>query len=212
MAALFEASMPHIRKWEGYYSSISKDRGGETYAGISRKNHPNWAGWPLIDREKLQKGGKLPWNYKIEDYNLELHINAFYRNYWNQSRAGELKTQELADLYFDLAVNSGVGRAAQLLQMAIVRLGVPVAIDKAIGPQTLAAVKKLDPVLLYQALKEERKGYYERLVQKDPTQADFLQGWLRRLASFPDLKKKASLMVLALTVGSAIMVYKYITE
>lgn len=212
MAAQFEVSMPHIRKWEGFYSNSGKDKGGETYAGISRRNHPNWTGWPLVDREKLQKGGKLPWNYKIEDYNLELQVTAFYRNYWQQSKSGNLKDQNVADLYFDLAVNSGMGRAAQLLQKSLNRLGKPVAVDSAAGAQTMSAANSVDPVLLYTTLKDERKAYYDRIVKNDPSQEDFYDGWIRRLNSFPELKKKTSLIVLALAAGSCLLAYKHFQE
>ena len=29
-----------------------RDPGGETWSGISRKNHPRWEGWSLIDQAK----------------------------------------------------------------------------------------------------------------------------------------------------------------
>lgn len=188
--ANFEQVLPHIRKWEGNYANHSKDKGKETYAGISRKNHPNWAGWPLVDKEKLAKGGKLPWNYLIHDYNLELLVKKFYEQYWRDSRAGELKSQDVAHIYFDLAVNSGTGRAARILQQALNSLMVPVVVDGAIGPKTIAAANSVDQVNLYQGIKEERQAWYDKL-KLDPNNQDFYAGWIRRLSSFPDLKKKA---------------------
>jgi len=34
---------------EGGYSNDIDDAGGETYAGISRNNFPDWYGWTIID-------------------------------------------------------------------------------------------------------------------------------------------------------------------
>lgn len=189
--ANFEHVLPHIRRWEGNYSNHSKDKGGETYAGISRKHHPNWPGWPMVDREKLQKGGKLPWNYLIQDYNLEMQVKAFYQQYWKDAKAGEIQHQEAANIYFDLAVNSGIGRASQLLQKALNRLKVqpPLQVDGSPGPKTIAAANVVNGVSLYQAIKEERQIWYDKL-KEDPDNASFYDGWIRRLSSFPDLKKK----------------------
>ncbi|MDR2457828.1 MAG: hypothetical protein LBD41_05040, partial [Clostridiales Family XIII bacterium] len=38
-----------ISEYEGGYSNVPGDLGGETYAGISRKYNPDWQGWETLD-------------------------------------------------------------------------------------------------------------------------------------------------------------------
>ena len=48
----FKKALEHTLKREGCYANHGKDRGKETYKGISRKYHPKWPGWELIDEAK----------------------------------------------------------------------------------------------------------------------------------------------------------------
>lgn len=73
---------------------------------------------------------------------------------------------------FDLAVNSGPGRAARLLQRAL-----GLAEDGVIGPQTLAAAASRDPAATVRALTRERLSFLGRL----PTWKTFGRGWRRRV-------------------------------
>ncbi len=41
----FAATMQH----EQGYANNTKDTGGETFMGIARNKHPQWAGWPIVD-------------------------------------------------------------------------------------------------------------------------------------------------------------------
>lgn len=63
---------------EGGYklTDIKQDRGGQTYAGISRKFHPHWPGWSYIDR------GQVP--------PVSL-VRAFYKEeFWDRLRCDEI--------------------------------------------------------------------------------------------------------------------------
>ena len=212
----FQKALPGILKHEGFYVNHPSDPGAETYAGISRKNWPKWAGWAIVDREKKEQGGRLPRNYKIEDYNLQLLVSSFYRKYWDDARAGEISNQDVAQLYFDHAVNAGIGRAATILQRAIGRSGnLDIVIDGAIGPKTIGAANMADPAKLYPLLMEERKMYYQKLAVQNPALAVFLKGWMNRLASFdiPVATVAAgSGLVLALVLTSAYLAYKGIAH
>jgi len=74
---------------------------------------------------------------------------------------------------FDYGVNSGVARAAKALQRLV-----SVEADGAIGPATLAAVARRDPVALIAALCDERLAFLKSL----KTWAAFGNGWSRRVA------------------------------
>lgn len=73
---------------------------------------------------------------------------------------------------FDLAINSGVGRASKLLQRAV-----GVAADGAIGPATLAAVANANPRELATKICELRLAFLQAL----PTWETFGKGWGRRV-------------------------------
>ncbi len=53
----FQKALAHTLEFEGGYANDPADSGGETFRGISRRNWPQWEGWPLIDQAKV-KGNK----------------------------------------------------------------------------------------------------------------------------------------------------------
>ena len=101
-----------------------------------------------------------------------VEAGAIYRRlYWATVKAEGLPAGlDLA--VFDLAVNSGPGRAARLLQRALGLLE-----DGVIGPKTLDAVASRDPAATVRALTRERLGFLGRL----PTWKTFGRGWRRRV-------------------------------
>ena len=97
----------------------------------------------------------------------------------------------LRHFHMDFAINSGPGRAIIELQETInnLRLGAsPLVPDGRIGPRTIAALNSavqqhgLDHVLT--ALVNNRLYYVRGIVQRDPTQAKFLRGWINRIETF----------------------------
>lgn len=100
---------------EGGYSNDPTDSGGETYAGISRKNFPHWTGWATVDKYKPMKQGQY-----IEDHGLKGLVMMFYEvNFWKPIKGYALESQELANYLYDTAVNMGVGVALQLLKQSL---------------------------------------------------------------------------------------------
>jgi lysozyme family protein len=53
--------------------------------------------------------------------------------------------------------------------------------DGIVGPKTLAAVNNADPKDLFNQIKVQRGMFLYRIVEKDPKQKKFLNGWLNRL-------------------------------
>ena len=60
--------------------------------------------------------------------------------------------------------------------------------DGTLGSSTLEALRLLPLDEVYRRYKEGRVAYYTSLGERFP---DFLQGWLRRANSFPDLCQAA---------------------
>ena len=108
-----------IEKWA--LTNDPTDRGGMTFAGISRKNWPRWEGWYHID-----KGDPVP----------ERLVNDFYRNnFWFPIHGDEIKNQRIATSLFSFAVNAGVSAAVRRAQEAAC-----VAADGVIGKLTIFAL------------------------------------------------------------------------
>lgn len=200
MASFETAYNKYIKPNEGGYVNITADKGGETYAGIARNFFPNWSGWTYIDFIKRTKGTIARYT-KFPD--IQFEVDQFYRDWWTTRRFGEIKSQEVANLIFDFNVNSG--SAIKILQRIV-----GVTADGAMGPATIAAINKMDPAKLHEALKAERLKLYQSLVAKDPTQGVFWDGWMARLASFPTLKAGISIALVMTLIGLGLLgIYMY---
>lgn len=98
-------------------------------------------------------------------------IQQIYRSlYWDRAACDKLPPG--VDLVvFDMALNAGPGRAVKLLQEAVGSTP-----DGGIGPQTLAAVAKQNPLSLIEQYSEARRVFYKSL----GAYVTFGKGWLRR--------------------------------
>ena len=153
-------------KNEGGYilTKVKGDRGGLTYAGISRKYHPNWSGWKLVD-DKALKSPKL-----------HRRVQSFYKKqFWDGIKGDQIKSQEVANTIFDFSVNAGQKVSSKLAQKVV-----GVKPDGVIGPKSLAKINKADPddfKLRFAMAKVER---YAQIVNRDKSQKKFLLGWINR--------------------------------
>ena len=77
--ANFNESFNITLGYEGGYSNDPDDAGGETYKGISRRYHPGWKGWALIDELKskgvfIEEIRKIINVENMDDFDLICHI------------------------------------------------------------------------------------------------------------------------------------------
>ena len=71
----FNESFDIVIKHEGLYSNHAKDKGGETFMGISRVYHPEWDGWEIVDNASFHENKGVLLN----------SVKYFYKtNYWNR--------------------------------------------------------------------------------------------------------------------------------
>jgi|SRR5271167_1771748 len=136
------------------YTNIPGDHGGVTKYGIAQASNPsvNVPALTLADAQQI-----------------------YFNYYWTASHCDKITSGAVAIFQFDMVVNNGGGRAAKILQQAA-----GVTVDGAVGPATLAAVNAIDPATLINSLSSIRATRYNLIVQNDPSQAEFLAGWLRR--------------------------------
>ncbi len=104
----------------------------------------------------------------------------YKKKYWDKCRCDDLP-HGVDFAVFDLAINSGTGRASKFLQTAC-----GVAADGAIGPATLAAVAKMNPRELATKICERRLEFLQAL----PTWGTFGKGWGRRVAETEEIAFK----------------------
>ena len=149
---------------------VKHDRGGQTFAGISRRAHPDWQGWPLID------SGRTPPREMVVDF--------YRREYWDRIHGDDIRDQDVAEMLMSSAVLSGVGRAVKMAQMTV-----EARPDGAMGPRTLSALNNIDPDLFEARFALMRINRYRQIVNNNRTQGKFLLGWMNRV--FGELETRA---------------------
>lgn len=170
----FLAAFPLIAKNEGGYANVAGDTGGETYAGITRKNFPTWGGWSIVDAHQPLKNNQV-----IPGDEMAGLVQSFYKqNFWDNISLDEIDSQQVANFTFDWHVNSGVS-AVKGLQTAA-----GVTADGKIGPKSIAAVNACDEDELMTKLIAARIAFYNAIVARNPSQEKFLKGWINRANSF----------------------------
>ncbi len=177
---------------EGGYVNDPTDRGGETYRGIARKFHPNWAGWVVIDGLKNEPG----WEARLrQDERMGSLVRDFFKQtFWNRISGDELDamSEKVAQEVYDTGVNSGTGTAAKMLQRSLNRLNrneqswPDIAVDGGIGPTTLKTVKEClaqrrGEERLMKCLDGEQYMHYASITDRSPEQERFFNGWLNRV-------------------------------
>ena len=147
-----------------------RDPGGQTCWGISRRYHPDWPGWKLVD------------SGTTSGPTLEQSVSAFYRE--SYSGLWTPLPERVREVAVDTAVNMGHVYAVQCLQDALNRLAGSeyVAVDGQLGPQTKAAIKTVDPSALAFTMAAIRMAEYIRRARKDKAKAVFLSGWINRVS------------------------------
>lgn len=147
-----------VLQHEGGFVNNPKDPGGATNLGVTKKVWEEWVGKPVsIDDMKALTVDDVKPLYKAQ--------------YWDRIRGDGLPAG-VDYAVFDVAVNSGVVRAAKFLQAC---LGLPT--DGIIGPATLAAVEDKNPRQLVTEICDKRLAFMQGL----PIWSTFGKGWERRV-------------------------------
>lgn len=155
---------------EGGYSDRVSDRGGPTKYGVTAATLGAWRklGRPAT-RDEVQR--------------LELpEVRALYRQVYIIGPGFEsITVPALRALVVDDGILSGPTTAIETLQRVL-----GVRDDGVLGPRTRAALDAADPVLVHVRVVKARVVRYAQIVEADPTQAAFIEGWVRRALSFLD--------------------------
>lgn len=180
----YDKTMGH----EGRYANDPDDAGGETYMGISRRYHPHWDGWNIIDDKK---GLGFPTNLAASK-ELDMEVMDFYEAiYWDVNLLDEVPSQSIANEMFDTGVNMGVSRATKFLQKSLNFLNRNGSLfeelieDGDFGTKTLDAVKIIlshnDELVLLTMMNVLQGCHYMKYMKKSPVQEKYARGWFKRV-------------------------------
>jgi lysozyme family protein len=163
----FEKCLEMLLVHEGGFVNHPDDPGGMTNLGVTKKVWEEWVGHDVSEKE-------------MRNLTPTMVAPLYQKKYWNACRADDL-IPGLDYCVFDVAVNSGVGRAIKLLQSSVG--AVP---DGGYGPATAALVQEAekDPERIIELFSAKRLEFLQSL-KAFPT---FGKGWSRRVA---EVKEKA---------------------
>ena len=155
--------VPFVLKHEGGVVNDPDDAGGFTNKGITLKTFRSIYGKDKT-KEDLINITDEQWGHIFKAY------------YWDKFNADKIESQSIANMSVDWAYNAGVGTVAKKIQNII-----GTKPDGIIGSSSLKLINTVqDSKELFEQIKAARIMFYKKLVEKKPTNAKFLKGWLNR--------------------------------
>jgi lysozyme family protein len=157
----FDRALKRTLGFEGGEANHPKDRGGHTYRGVTQRTYDAW---------RRKRNLALRRVTEIEDW----EVRALAREeFWLPCACDQLPAA-LAMAVFDMAYHSGPHDAAMALQRAV-----GVKRDGKVGPHTIAAVRAAGHDVVRRFL-HARAAEIQDILQRDPEQVAFLEGWIVR--------------------------------
>jgi len=158
MKETYKEAMSKVFLDEGGYTNDAADPGGPTNWGIT-----------IHDARMYWKSQATAQDVKEMPQNIAEDI--YDKHYAKPLRYADLPPG-VDYAVLDYGINSGISRSAKVLQGVVGTIR-----DGQIGPITLAAVDKMDPVSIINAIYNERLAFLKRL----NTWPVFGRGWSRRV-------------------------------
>ena len=175
MESRFQYCLSIVIGNEGGYVDHPNDKGGATNYGVTQAVFSRYLSSIGMSERPVSSIRRS-------------EVEAIYHQYWKDACCARLP-DGLDLIVYDMAINSGAGRAIKTLQKT---LGVDV--DGICGRQTLDALHEeivaggvMDVCHEYL---EYRREFYYKLVERDASQKVFLKGWLNRLQHLTSLVDK----------------------
>lgn len=176
--AKFADALAFVLPHEGGYSNRPNDAGGETMYGITVAT--------------ARRNGYLG---PMRDLPLSVAADIYEREYW--PGLDQIENQAVAAKILDIRVNSGVEAGNRIAQLAANTLvEPPTPVDGRWGPDTVLTINSADPAGMLQALADLSAQRYQHIAQTNPSQMEFLKGWLKRALDLPPLTTTTGILLL----------------
>ena len=164
----FEKIFDYLLKVEGGYTNDKNDKGGETTWGITKEEA----------RRKVYNGS-------MKNLTQDFAKRILEKDYYLKNCLNEVKNDKVALSICDWIFNSGKW-ATKKAQVTLNRyFGYDLVVDGIFGIKTIKALNEVEE----QGKSEEflknyhnlQRKFYHSVVEYNPTQKDFLKGWLNRV-------------------------------
>ncbi|TQM91915.1 holin-associated N-acetylmuramidase [Roseinatronobacter monicus] len=165
---------------EGGFVNDPDDPGGATNFGVT------------IHTLRRLRPGQHVTIQDVRALTREDAVEIYIEHYFNRPRIAELP-EPLWPTIFDMYVNAGAN-AVRILQRLFNQMGLQVAVDGVIGPQTIAAAHRaydMAPAHLVDAYGIARRDHYYSIADRRPASRKFARrrdggkgGWITRAEEF----------------------------
>lgn len=163
MEKIFDLYFKYILSVEGGYTNDKHDKGGET----------NWG----ITKERARECG---YTGSMKNLSQEKAKEIYYDKYYTKTRINEIKDDRIKLSILDFYVNSGRW-GTKKAQVTLNELGYNLSVDGIFGRQSLEALNSVNVDDFLRVYHEKQRQFYHNIVKYNPTQKDFLKGWLNRV-------------------------------
>lgn len=148
---------------------ITTDRGGTTRLGIAQRSHPTL------------RADFFTYGMSYDDA-VVVATGVYNSDYAAPLQLASVTSQPIANKMLDIAVNCGVGIAAELTQKALNACGHVVSVDRKVGPGTLASINSTDSSALMGQMISLLEAYYRQVAINVHASANEIAAWAARAA------------------------------
>ena len=181
----YERCIEYVLRHEGGLSNNINDVGGITNYGISIKLARDIGDFELFD---VDGDGKIN-SQDIKKMTKEIAKKIYYKYFWNPLKLSMVKDIRICLLILDAGINHGIFGASKLVQKTLnlckkkeKKDDDNLYIDGIIGIKTLKQLNRVNVDEFINNFNKKREDLYRAIVNKNPTQECFLNGWLNRIA------------------------------
>lgn len=180
----FEPAVEYVLNNEGGFIDNQNDWGGITNFGISLRFLKNI---PFDLRKKYFIFDPEITGDTIKNLTHDQAKAIYKGEFWDHAPFESIMRQVHANYIFDMAVNMGISPAIKCVQRAcwsVLKRWELLPDDGILGQQTLSMINQ-SGIFLLPPIRAERGNYYLRLVEKQPENKEFLNGWYNRTYNTP---------------------------
>lgn len=175
----FKDAINLILKHEGGYANNPHDKGGATKYGISLRYLQSLGSRGDLNNDNVVDVDDI----KILDVNKA--ISLYKSGFWDKYGYNRINNAVLAERILDISINMGPKTAHKLVQKAVNlgRITNTIKQDGILGAKTINAINGSDTNRLLLRINALAISRYLDIVEKDPTQKVFIDGWLKRASN-----------------------------